>query len=232
MLSDKQQKIIYDIICEDVHGKEFYTNEMFEKLLSKVEEIYTSLDLDTNLSDQEKIDRVDNYFVNNVQVRKDYFMAFNEMIPEIPESELKYRTAYGALVENQAMCAGFTEASRMLLELSGLKTKTLLSKLPGHNKQLLHYVTAIKYDRGSGRDYYIMDPERERSCMEKGFDFRRYLMEMTYILPEENFFKNKVGQSGVGPKADDYLQQVKPRHVISKNKVDELFSEGEPVSND
>ena len=205
---------------------------MFENLLTKVEEIYHALELDKNLSDQEKIDRVDQYFVQNVQVRKDYFMAFNEMIPEIPQSELKYRTAYGALVENQAMCAGFTEASRILLELSGLKTKTLLSKLPGHNKHLLHYVTAIKYDRGSGRDYYIMDPERERSCMEKGFDFRRYLMEMTYILPEETFFKNKVGSNGVGPKAGDYLDQVKPRHVMSKNKVDELFYEGEPTSND
>lgn len=122
------------------------------------------------------------------------------------------------------MC-GYTEASRILLETAGLETKTLLSKLPGRNKFLLHYVTAIKYDRGSGRDYYIMDPERERSCEEKGYDFKRYLMEMTFIKPEEYFYQHKIGSNGVGPRADEYLERIKPEHVLSKNNVDRLFSD-------
>lgn len=159
-------------------------------------------------------------------MRKSYFDAFREEIPEIPRSELMYRTAYGALVLGEAMCAGYTEAARMLLEVSGLETKTLLSKLPGKNKYLLHYVTAIKYDRGAGRDYYIMDPEREFSCEEKGYDFRRYLMEMTYIVPEQYFYENKVGKNGVGPCANEYLERIKPRFVLSKNNVDELFQKG------
>lgn len=218
----RQREIISSIISEEVHGAEFYNQKQFEEVCNKVEEIVKELDLE-NGSDASKIDRVNQYLIKNVQVRKQYFEAFLENIPEIPEDELIYRTGYAALVRGEAMCAGFTEAARMLLEVSGLKTKTLLSKLPGKNKHLLHYVTAIKYDRGSGRDYYIMDPERERSCTEKGFDFRRYLMEMTYIKPDENFYANKVGKNGVGQRASEYLEMHNPQHVLSKNEVDKLF---------
>lgn len=59
---------------------------------------------------------------------------------------------------------------------------------------------------------------------EKGFDFRRYLMEMTYIKPEEYFFEHKVGKNGVGPSAEEYLTKINPQHVLSKNNVDELFN--------
>lgn len=218
------QQIVARIISSKEHGIEFYTKEMFIKLLKKVEELIERLSLDKG-TDFEKITKVNEYLKKNVVVRKSYFDAFREEIPEIPDSELIYRTAYGALILGEAMCAGFTEAARILLEVSGLKTKTLLSKLPGRNKYLLHYVTAIKYDKGAGRDYYIMDPEREFSCEQKGYDFKRYLMEMTYIVPEEYFFKHKVGKNGVGPCADEYLKTINPKHVLSKNKVDELFYE-------
>ena len=226
----QQREVISSIILEEVHGAEFYNQKQFEELCKKVEEIVKELDLE-NGSEASKIERVNRYMIENVMVRKEYFEAFMENIPEIPKDELVYRTAYAALVKGEAMCAGFTEASRILLEIGGLETKTLLSKLPGKNKQLLHYVTAIKYDRGSGRDYYIMDPERERSCTKKGFDFRRYLMEMTYIKPDENFYKNKVGKNGVGQRASEYLEQYNPPHVLSKNQVDKLFA-GEELKNE
>ena len=221
-------QICINIISEKVHGKEFYDKDMFIKLVDRVDAIVNGLNLLTG-SDSEKIFKINEFLKNNVKVRKSYFDAFREEIPEIPQDELIYRTAFGALVLGEAMCAGYTEAARILLELSGLKTQTLLSKLPGKNKHLLHYVTAIKYDRGSGRDYYIMDPEREKSCEEKGFDFKRYLMEMIYIKPETYFFEHEVGKNGVGPNADEYLLKIKPHHVLSKNKVDELFKEKEDL---
>lgn len=223
MMNNKDYKIAFNIISSKEHGIEFYNKKMFIYLMDKVESIIQSLNLN-NKTDYEKINKINEYLKHHVKVRKTYFDAFREEIPEIPKSELIYRTAFGALVLGEAMCAGFTEAARILLEISGLQTKTLLSKLPGKNKYLLHYVTAIKYDRGSGRDYYIMDPEREYSCEQKGYDFRRYLMEMTYILPEEYFYEHKVGKNGVGPCADEYLEKINPKHVLSKNKVDELFS--------
>lgn len=225
------KQIAYTIISSKEHGTEFYTNEMFNSLIDKICIIVKELNLNSG-TDYEKISKVNEYLKSNVTVRKSYFDAFREEIPEIPKEELIYRTSYGALVMGEAMCAGFTESARILLEISGLKTKTLLSKLPGKNKYLLHYVTAIKYDRGSGRDFYIMDPEREHSCEQKGYDFRRYLMEMTYILPEQYFFENKVGKNGVGPCADEYLANIKPKHVLSKNNVDELFIDEKGVNSE
>lgn len=224
MLSKEQKQTILQVIQDKAHGTEFYNKKMLLELSSKVEEIIEQLGLLSGIDDQSKIDRVNEYMKKNVSVRHEYFEAFQELIPSIPESELVYRTGYAALLKGEAMCAGYTEAARMLLELSGLKTQTLLSKLPGHDKFLLHYVTAIKYDRGSGRDYYIMDPERENACNRKGHDFRRYLMEMVYIKPEKYFYDRKVGTNGVGPRADDYLKIANPEHVLSKNKVDELFN--------
>ena len=224
MLSSEQKQTMLDVISDRVHGVEFYDKKMFQELANKVESIVDELGLLTNIDDATKIDRVNNYLMKNVSIRNEYFEAFREVIANIPKSELVYRTGYAALVKGQAMCAGYTEASRILLEIAGLKTQTLLSKLPGKNKFLLHYVTAIKYDRGSGRDYYIMDPERQHSCEKKGYDFREYLMNMTYIKPNEYFYDHKVGTNGVGPRADDFLRVANPEHVLSKNKVDELFN--------
>lgn len=232
MLTEQQIESIISIINDPVHGHEFYTQEMFDKLLSKIDEIILSFNINEKTTDQEKIDLVNKYIKTNVKIRSQYFEAFLEIINKIPEEELIYRTAYAALVEGEAMCAGYTEASRMLLECLGLKTKTLLSKLPGHNKQLLHYVVAIEYDRGSGRDHYVLDPEREVSCEQKGYDFREYLMKMTFIIPEETFYQSKVGLTGVGPKAEAYLESVKPKKVTGKNNVDKLFNEsGEVFTN-
>lgn len=222
-MNKQQQKLIYNILSERVHGKEFYNATIFQELVQTIDQIVKDLDL-MNGTPSSKIERVNKYLIDNVNVRGQYFEAFREIVPEIPQSELIYRTAYAALVKKEAMCAGFTEAARMLLEISGLETRTLLSKLPGKNKRLLHYVTAIKYDRGSGRDYYIMDPERERSCNEKGYDFRRYLLEMLYIQPEEYFYEHKVGKSGVGPTADEYLSMGLAKCALGKNNVDLLFN--------
>ena len=112
MLSDKDKKIVYDIISGPVHGKEFYNPEMFQELCAKVDEILERLDL-ADLSTQEKIDTINKYMMENVKVRNEYFDAFREAIPMIPESELIYRTAYTALVKGEAMCAGYDEASRI-----------------------------------------------------------------------------------------------------------------------
>lgn len=224
MLSAEQKQTVFNVISDRVHGIEFYTKEMFEELVDKVGVIVEKLGLLTDIDDQTKINRVNDYLIEKVSIRNEYFEAFREVIAKIPEEELMYRTGYAALVKGQAMCAGYAEAGRILLEIGGLKTQTLLSKLPGKNKFLLHYVVAIKYDRGSGRDYYIMDAERQHSCEKKGYDFREYLMNMTYIKPNEYFYQNKVGINGVGPRADDFLRIANPQHVLSKNNVDELFN--------
>ena len=42
MLSIEQQQRIYDIIAKPVHGLEFYTQDIYDELVNKVEEISTN----------------------------------------------------------------------------------------------------------------------------------------------------------------------------------------------
>ena len=48
-------------------------------------------------------------------------------------------------------------------------------------------------------------------------------MEMTFIKPNEVFYQNKVGEDGVGIKADEFLAKSNTHFVLSKNNVDQLF---------
>lgn len=93
-ISDISLKIIQ---CKE-HGKEFYDKVKYIELIDKVSEIIDKLDL-LNGDDYEKITKVNEFLKKNVSVRKSYFDAFREEIPEIPQDELVYRTAYGALSE-------------------------------------------------------------------------------------------------------------------------------------
>ena len=229
MLNQKQIDRINAVINDPVHGAEFYTEEMHLELLYKVSDILDSLNIDESTPEEDIIKGINEYLKKNVSIRNEYFFAFRELINEFPPEELKYRTAYAALCEGEAMCAGFAEAARVLLESCGFKTYTLLSKLPGTNKQLLHYVTTVKY-KAHGREHFVFDPEREANCDKKGRDFREYLLDMTYILPEECFYANKVGPTGVGPKADIYIKKVNPRRVVGKNEVGKLFESQEELT--
>ena len=102
------------------------------------------------------------------------------------------------------MCAGFAESTRLLLALFNIESYTLLAKLPGANKQLLHYLVIAVDDNN---EFRILDPERQANCERKGYDFQKYLDQMTFILPDEHFAQNKVGKTGVGEKAMDFLQR-------------------------
>lgn len=99
------EEIIYNVIIDRAHGRELYNEEMFSDLVCNVKNVINELDL-YNGSDQEKIEKVNNYLKYNIKVRKEYFDAFREAIPEIPKSEIKYRTAYGLFKYHEAMCAG------------------------------------------------------------------------------------------------------------------------------
>jgi hypothetical protein len=224
MLNQRQIERVNAVINDPAHGAEFYTEEMHQDLLYKIEEILDSLDINENTPEEDVIVAVNNYLKENVSIRHEYFYAFREVVNEFPQEELKYRTAYAALCEGQAMCAAYAEAARVLLESCGFRTHTLLSKLPGTNKQLLHYVTVVEY-KAHGREHFVFDPEREKNCDSKGFDFREYLLKMTYIKPESYFYKNKIGPTGVGPKADYYIAKVRPAMVVGKNEVGKLFED-------
>lgn len=202
-------------IISDNSNNLLYNEKMYTELANTVSNIINAYHLDNaNIPEEIKILIINDYIKNNVKIRRSYFDAFEERIPEIPNGELIYRTAYGALIKGEAMCAGYTESIRILCEAVGIKTHTLLSKLPGKNKHLLHYVAIATTNDKS----FILDPERETSCEKKGYDFHQYQMSMDYLTPTGAFFDNKIGKNGVGIDVFDYIQ-----NSIYKNNKSSLF---------
>ena len=95
--------------------KRNFTRETLQELITRVEEICSNIEINENTSPENIISIVNNYIKHNVQLRKSYFDTFCERTEKFDERELIYRTAYGALVKGEAMCAGYTEAVRMIL---------------------------------------------------------------------------------------------------------------------
>ncbi|HAN09627.1 MAG TPA: hypothetical protein DCP90_03325 [Clostridiales bacterium] len=190
------RSLIEKIISEEVHGTEFYTETMLEDLELAVEIINESLELG-DCTMLEKISKVSEYIKGNVSMRKNYFKSYNH-------GENVYRTAYGALMLGEAMCAGYSEAARILLELNGIKTKTLIAKLPEKHKKIMHYVcVAIENES----EIIIVDPEREKKCEDKGIDFTSYEDAMIYFEPDTLFVRTKLDNGGTGMVVDEYLEK-------------------------
>ena len=231
MLTKEQKKKIDDVIKGLGHGEEFYSAEMKEELYKKVEEINTELQL-SEVPDIEKAHRVNEYIMANVDIRTEYFYAFNTLGNPFDETEVYYRTAYAAFHSGQAMCAGFAEAVRVLLETAGVKTYTLLSKLPSKTKQLLHYVVCAEIKLENGKTaYLVLDPERQKSCIQKGYDFDRYLAGMIFFVPDENFERQKVGPTGVGPRYCDFYKEFKPQ-LANVDSVGSLIEQMKSLNGD
>ena len=202
-ISIEKQQEIFEIIQEPWHGSEFYSEIMFHDLILLLENIFKQL-TNAPFKEQDPIILVNNFVKSSVKVRKQYFEKFSGECEEFFDSEKIYRTGYAALCRQEAMCAGYAEATRMLLALFNIPSYTLLAKLPGANKRLLHYLVVAEDDLGNFR---ILDPERESSCERKGYNFEQYLDKMNYILPDTFFSNNKIGPAGVGECALEFLKR-------------------------
>ena len=110
---------------------------MLYELHEKAQEISNTLDIDDSSSHEEIIEIINNYIKSTVTIRREYFDALSGLCDTFPKSEEMYRTAYAALIKNSAMCAGYTESTRILLSMYGIKTYTLISKLPETHKKII-----------------------------------------------------------------------------------------------
>lgn len=147
--------------------KKNYTREILQELIISVKEICENIEINENTSPENIISIVNNYIKHNVWLRNTYFDTFCERTEKFDKNELIYRTAYGALVKGEAMCAGCTEALRIILAQYGIKTYTVLTKLPGRNKRLLHYVAIAEYEKDGQTKCMVLDPERQVNCEKK-----------------------------------------------------------------
>ena len=116
------EKAMRNVIGDDLHGEEFYNMDMLEilkdYLLDYSKVVNNSKE---EFSDVEKINNVNRYMKENVSLNKTYFDAMKQNL-QIENSQLRYRTAFSAFFEKEAICVGFSEATRLLLEVNGIDT--------------------------------------------------------------------------------------------------------------
>lgn len=216
---------INDIMKEPAHGAKFYNLQTALELIKKLAEIYYSLDIGKE-DTETKIQRISDYVKENVNLRSSYFDAVCDRAGSFDRNELEYRTAYGALIKGEAMCAGYTEAVRMMLSLYEIKNYTLLSKLPGANKKLVHYVAVAEYkDKNEQTRYTVIDPEREANCEKKGIPFKNYKESLIYTIPDPIFTTDVVGKNGLGIEVEEYLRHEEIPRVVGTENVGSLIKE-------
>ena len=216
-------KAITDIIQEPVHGIKFYTKDTLKELVNTVYEISKSLELTSQSTPETIISIINNYIKCNVKLRSQYFDAFCERTDCFDKNELVYRTAYGALVKGEAMCAGFAEAVRILLSAYGIKSYTLLTKLPGDNRRLLHYVVVAEYKKEGNNKYAVLDPERQAFCEMRGLNFERYQSNIIYAFPDSIFTNDVVGETGLGMLAKEYFEHQEIPRVQGKENIGKII---------
>ena len=100
------EKAMRKVIGDDLHGEEFYNMDMLEilkdYLLDYSKVVNNSKE---EFSDVEKINNVNRYMKENVSLNKTYFDAMKQNI-QIENSQLRYRTAFSAFFEKEAICVG------------------------------------------------------------------------------------------------------------------------------
>lgn len=221
-MDQKYIEKIKKVINDSAHGAEFYNRIMFETLVMEVDNLVNKFEIDTNSRTKDVLRIVNNYVKSNTSIRSEYFDKFSGNVESFDEDEKIYRTVYAALLRKQAMCAGYVELTRILLAMYDINSYTLLAKLPGKNKKLIHYVVLAEVNENNKVSYVILDPEREASCERKGMDFKRYLSNMTFAIPNKLWQENKVGHTGVGIEAEQFLETTNQNEIADFNSVYKL----------
>ncbi len=217
---NKEQHSFLKIIDSPIFGLEFYSNEMLKKLFDQLIKIKKLLDIDDK-SLEDKIFTIEQYIIENVEIRLQYFNAKIAKNISYLNNELKYRTAYSALVEGSSACYGYAEAIALLFSLYNIKVVTLLSKLPGKKYDSVHYTTIVKCSETG--IYYVIDPERKLYCKYKNRNFSEYLEEIIFIIPPNDWKKIKLDNFGTGMLASDLLKRDDAKFVIGYSNLSKIL---------
>lgn len=242
------KNVIKEISSEPLHGTEFYTNEMLQELAEFLYKLQNTVLKDIGeMNIEEKITTINEYIKNNTKLNSSYSDALKTKT-QINKSQLKYRTAYSALIEGEAICVGITELSRILLKMYEIESHTHLALCPDSRdktgqtyKPFFHYLVEVDYiDKNKEKRRLIMDAERQGNRERKAINrnpnittvqkhdiFENYMKKIIVIenVPEE-FVKNKVGFSGLGIEFSKIRELIKTPAV--NGNYDGLVADLEP----
>ena len=109
-----------------------------------------------NMPPYMKVYIIHNYIINNCKYAADYET----------NDDPNYYTAYGALINGQAVCDGYASAAQILFNLCGIEN----IKISGTSKGSGHAWNMIKLDD----DYYHIDTTWDDPVSYDGFNYLRY----------------------------------------------------------
>ena len=220
-MDKKQLSDIIEVILDPMHGKELYNRQNLNTLLNKIDFIALNMHIDQGLSQEEIVRKINDYVKQNVTFRRNYLDKFYGVVDKFDKKEFIYRTAYAALIKNEAVCSGYTEAIRILLAYYGIKSKTIIAKIPRRlHEASCHYLTAVFLDNGIIK---LLDPERQQYCEKKNFDFQEYLEKLEFAIPNEICWKNKLINDGTGMFASEYLNLTGVRKAKGTIEIKRLL---------
>lgn len=218
----KKEKInkLIKIIQEPIHGIEFYTKERLSMLFNELVNFKNSNIVNSQMNNLEKAHTISNYIKLNVRFRRPYLAYLYGVATRFDNSELQYRTAYAALCKKEAMCAGYTEAVRLLLSLYDIDSYTILSYRNG--LPMFHYLAITKE---KNNQYVILDPESAQYYETKHISYEKYFQDMNFILPTADFWNNKISTSGLGPIPKNFIETKHPFSVVGHKNIHKIINE-------
>ncbi len=160
-----------------------YTDSMIEEIVKKKDEIEQEI-WNVSMSTQDKIQAAHNYIINHTQYDQD----------RSDSNIIQYQsdTAYGALLEQKALCGGYTDSMALFLEDLGLKNY----KISSEN----HVWNAVELNHA----WYHLDLTWDDPITTDGQDILEYnfflitTSELKEIEDQEHIFKPEIYQELAG----------------------------------
>lgn len=158
-----------------------YTQEEIEAINQKVDELYDIL-VNPNDSDYNNILRIHNYLIENIEYDKQKrdFIKKESTI----DSPYKSNSAYGALLENKAICSGYSDSLVLFLQKMGIENYRVATKT--------HIWNAVKLDGV----WYHIDLTWDDAKYTNGLTFTsyKYFLISTNDLLKINFENHNFNQ--------------------------------------
>lgn len=214
----------YGIFVRVILEPKYYeTKEVLEnrdiEVNKKIDEIIKEL-ITPEMKDYEKEKVIHDYIVNNCKYDERYFSG------NMPRESY---TAYGALIEEVAVCQGYAVAMDKLLKAAGIDTMIILGEAKDEetNKYISHSWNLVKFED----EYYHLDATWNDPIMEDGSDSLKYSY---FNITDEQIKKTHKWNEEDYPKAnkEDYSfdklklkeKDINNKDVIRVKDENEFFS--------
>ncbi|MCI6581043.1 MAG: hypothetical protein MSH15_03500 [Oscillospiraceae bacterium] len=194
--TDIKFNIINDFSVEELKEQ----SDLVEKNISEI-----ILHIDSSWNDFDKIKYVHDYIIDNTV----YDSIGADKIQQNEDGGF-CSSAYGCLIEGKAVCQGYADAFKMIMDRIGIESG-IVSGITERGKHAWNYVKA-------DGEYYWIDLTWDDPVTETGDDIRRYDY---FMLNNEMFMKNRVADN---PERLPLCQSMKLNYFVYNNLFIDTYS--------